>query len=207
MPEGPAERGVEATRARARAGARHAESIDSAERSGRIGPVMAGRMQPHGSAPFQSQSRAMIACRPSVDLPEPGSPRRTSSLIQARRGWRRVRIVCMANGKRVVVVIKNGKDLRSDFRALPPGCYVVETVDDASDLSPVEEAGIEVAVIGAIKARHLITSISTYCRLQPSLLMRSSSARRSASATSFSSWAFSPAVTAPNATFRSSAPA
>src|ERR1700681_3282903 len=43
MPEGPAERGVEATRARARAGARHAESIDGAEHSGSIEPVMAGR--------------------------------------------------------------------------------------------------------------------------------------------------------------------
>ena len=38
MPEGPAERGVEARRA----GARHAESIDGAELSGSIEPVMAG---------------------------------------------------------------------------------------------------------------------------------------------------------------------
>ena len=43
MPEGPAERGVEALRARGRAGARHAESIDGAELSGSIEPVMAGR--------------------------------------------------------------------------------------------------------------------------------------------------------------------
>ena len=43
MPEGPAERGVKATRARARAGARHAESMDGAEHSGSIEPVMAGR--------------------------------------------------------------------------------------------------------------------------------------------------------------------
>jgi hypothetical protein len=43
MPEGPAERGVEASRARSRAGARHAESIDSAEPSGSIELVMAGR--------------------------------------------------------------------------------------------------------------------------------------------------------------------
>ena len=42
MPEGPAERGVEATPARARASARHAESIDGAEHSGNIEPVMAG---------------------------------------------------------------------------------------------------------------------------------------------------------------------
>src|SRR5438046_7280403 len=43
MPEGPAERGVEATRARARAGARHAKSIDGAEHSGSIERVMAGQ--------------------------------------------------------------------------------------------------------------------------------------------------------------------
>jgi hypothetical protein len=43
MPEGPAERGVEATQARARAGACHAESIDGAEHSGSIEPVMAER--------------------------------------------------------------------------------------------------------------------------------------------------------------------
>ena len=43
MPEGPAERGVEALRARARASARDAKSIDGAELSGSIEPVMAGR--------------------------------------------------------------------------------------------------------------------------------------------------------------------
>jgi hypothetical protein len=43
MPEGPVERGVEAVRARSRAGARHAESIDGAEHSGSIERVMAGR--------------------------------------------------------------------------------------------------------------------------------------------------------------------
>jgi hypothetical protein len=43
MPEGPAKRGVEALRARARAGAREAKSIDGAELSGSIEPVMAGR--------------------------------------------------------------------------------------------------------------------------------------------------------------------
>ena len=53
MPEGPAERGVEATRARARASARHAESMDGAEHSGSIEPVMAGR---HG---HRLQSRAI----------------------------------------------------------------------------------------------------------------------------------------------------
>jgi hypothetical protein len=47
MPEGPAERGVEATRAWARASARHAESMDGAEPSGSIERVMAGR---HGAA-------------------------------------------------------------------------------------------------------------------------------------------------------------
>jgi hypothetical protein len=59
MPEGPAERGVEATRARAGAGARQAESIDGAERSGSIGPVMAGRHAERKGAPFQSQSCAI----------------------------------------------------------------------------------------------------------------------------------------------------
>jgi hypothetical protein len=48
MPEGPAERGVEANRARARAGARHAESMDGGEHSGSIERVMAGR---HAAAP------------------------------------------------------------------------------------------------------------------------------------------------------------
>jgi hypothetical protein len=43
MPEGPAERGVEATRARTRTSARHAESIDGAEHSGSIEAMMAGR--------------------------------------------------------------------------------------------------------------------------------------------------------------------
>ena len=43
MPEGPAERGVEATQVRARARARHAESVDGAEPSGSIERVMAGR--------------------------------------------------------------------------------------------------------------------------------------------------------------------
>jgi len=43
MPEGPAERGVEAARARSRASAHRAESMDGAEHSGSIEPVMAGR--------------------------------------------------------------------------------------------------------------------------------------------------------------------
>jgi hypothetical protein len=47
MPEGPAERGVEANAsAHSVRSARHAESMDGAEHSGSIEPVMAGR---HGS--------------------------------------------------------------------------------------------------------------------------------------------------------------
>ena len=42
MPEGPAERGGEATRALASASAHHAESMDAAEHSGSIESVMAG---------------------------------------------------------------------------------------------------------------------------------------------------------------------
>ena len=42
MPEGPAERGVEAIRPHARASARHAESMDGAEHRASLEPVMAG---------------------------------------------------------------------------------------------------------------------------------------------------------------------
>jgi hypothetical protein len=59
MPDGPAERGVDATRARARASARHAESIDGAEHSGSIETVMAGRHAAAWAA-FQSQSRVVM---------------------------------------------------------------------------------------------------------------------------------------------------
>jgi hypothetical protein len=55
MPEGPAERGVEATRARARAGARHAKSIDGAEHSASIEPVMAGRTRTPSRRAFQEE--------------------------------------------------------------------------------------------------------------------------------------------------------
>ena len=57
MPKGAAERGVEALRARARAGARHAESIDGAELSGSIEPVMAGRHAAAYGSAMTSHSR------------------------------------------------------------------------------------------------------------------------------------------------------
>jgi hypothetical protein len=56
MPEGPAERGVEATRARARTSARRAESIDGAEHSGSIESVMAGRTRHHRVEPSRAVS-------------------------------------------------------------------------------------------------------------------------------------------------------
>ena len=65
MPEGPAERGVEATRAHARAGARHAESIDGAEHSGSIESVMAGRtrhrrVEPSRAVSHQRRCRGIL---------------------------------------------------------------------------------------------------------------------------------------------------
>jgi hypothetical protein len=100
MPEGPAERGVEATRAGGRGSARHAERIDGAERSGSIGPVMAERhpaaycfaMRNH-SCQGQIADRAFVhvdtAYRRSNestlgqrgDLPEVGTTRRSTPAI------------------------------------------------------------------------------------------------------------------------------
>ena len=54
MPEGPAERGVEATRARARTSARRAESIDGAEHGGSIESVMAGQTRHRRVVAFPS---------------------------------------------------------------------------------------------------------------------------------------------------------
>jgi hypothetical protein len=49
--------------------------------------------------------------------------------------------------RRSRLVTWNGKDLPLEFGDLPPGRYLVESVDDgAPSLSPDEEAGIEVAL-------------------------------------------------------------
>ena len=66
MPEGPAGRGVEALRARARASACHAESIDGAEPSGSIEPVMAGRHAP--AYDFATTSHRSQAARGYEDV-------------------------------------------------------------------------------------------------------------------------------------------
>ena len=58
----------------------------------------------------------------------------------------------------------NGKDLPSELRELRPGRYVVEEVDEAPELSPEEEAGLEAAlesyrqgrVVDAKRAREII---------------------------------------------------
>ncbi len=65
MPKGPAERGVEATRAHGRAGARHAKSIDGAEHSGSIELVMAGRtrhrrVEPSRAVSHQRRCRGIL---------------------------------------------------------------------------------------------------------------------------------------------------
>jgi uncharacterized protein (DUF2141 family) len=66
---------------------------------------------------------------------------------------------------RKTLVTWNGKDLPAEFRDLPAGRYVVEAVDDeAPELSPEEEAGIEAAlesygqgrVVDATRARQII---------------------------------------------------
>ena len=44
------------------------------------------------------------------------------------------------------LVTWNGKDLPPEFRNLPAGRYVMEAVEDAPELSPDEEAGIEAAL-------------------------------------------------------------
>lgn len=58
----------------------------------------------------------------------------------------------------------NGKDLPDELRELPAGRYVIVPVDDRTDLSPEEEAGIEAAlasyrkghVVDAERARAII---------------------------------------------------
>jgi hypothetical protein len=63
------------------------------------------------------------------------------------------------------LVTWNGKDLPPEFRELPAGRYIVEAVEDeASALSPDDEAGIEAAlesyrqggVADVKRARHII---------------------------------------------------
>jgi hypothetical protein len=63
------------------------------------------------------------------------------------------------------VVTWNGKDVPSEFRELPAGRYVVESVDDEAPLlASDEEAGIEAAlesyrqgrVVDATRARQII---------------------------------------------------
>jgi uncharacterized protein (DUF2141 family) len=65
------------------------------------------------------------------------------------------------------VVTWNGKDVPPEFRELPAGRYVVQAVEDeAPDLTPAEEAGIEAAlesyrqgrVVDAKRARAIIDS-------------------------------------------------
>jgi hypothetical protein len=64
MPEGPAERGVEAnSSAHLVRSARRAESMDGAEHSGSIEPVMAGRHAAAGGGAFFSVSRCAVVCR------------------------------------------------------------------------------------------------------------------------------------------------
>lgn len=58
----------------------------------------------------------------------------------------------------------NGKDLPSELHELRPGRYVIEEIDEALELSPEEEAGLEAAlesyrqgrVVDANRARELI---------------------------------------------------
>ena len=40
----------------------------------------------------------------------------------------------------------NGKDLPAELRELPAGRYVVESIDVAAELSPEEDAGLEVGL-------------------------------------------------------------
>jgi hypothetical protein len=67
--------------------------------------------------------------------------------------------------RRARILTWNGKDVPSELRDLPTGRYVVEAVDEeAPELSPEEEAGIEAAlesyrqgrVIDAKRAREII---------------------------------------------------
>ena len=45
-----------------------------------------------------------------------------------------------------VVLHWNGKDVPQELRSLPEGRYVVDAIDAAPELSPDEEAGLEVAL-------------------------------------------------------------
>lgn len=44
------------------------------------------------------------------------------------------------------VVEWDGKNVPSEMRSLPPGRYVVESVDDVVALTPEEDAGLEEAI-------------------------------------------------------------
>jgi hypothetical protein len=44
------------------------------------------------------------------------------------------------------VVDWNGRDVPDELRSLPPGRYVLESVDDLAKLTPEEEDGLEAAI-------------------------------------------------------------
>jgi hypothetical protein len=67
-----------------------------------------------------------------------------------------------------VVLHWNGKDVPQELRSLPEGRYVVDAVDAAPDLSPDEEAGLEVALESLRQGRGVDAS-AVFHRIEESL--------------------------------------
>jgi hypothetical protein len=67
-----------------------------------------------------------------------------------------------------VVLHWNGKDVPQELRSLPEGRYVVDAVDAVPELSPDEEAGLEVALESLREGRGVDASV-VFQRIEESL--------------------------------------